>query len=757
MGRTAAAAGLAALALAPAGCSRREKTLVHDLVRAAPAAEAEFSWEYLAFGSLAALPFQEKGFERELVQPFSDTHAAVRVAPQIVLRWGEPAPRLAILDAAPYPGVAAPSAQVLLNGRAVGQLALAEGRRRYTFALPAEVQRRGGNRLRLEFAAPRASRSPAGPAPLFARLYGLSVGAGADADLSWLGRDGAPPPVGIGQGPRARAVVQVGPSAVRFAFPAPGHAELRFTPDLHARARSARGAAVFSVAVADGAAEREIWHRRVSAGDAAPEEVTLDLPVQTGSAATVVLRVRPDGDRRPAWGLWQGLRVMGDPAGVPVEDLPRPDSNGDGGRRHEGLSEANVLLVILDAAGARHFGCYGYARRTTPEIDRIAAEGVLYERAYSPAVFTRSSMASIWTSQYPDQHRVGIDEDVGISGQRATLAELLSARGVHTAGFIGNPVARGFGLDRGFDEFHSVYRQKVNLGLVTRAEAFREVLPPFFKGRPAGRMFTYVHYLEPHFPYDPPAPFNTMFGPDAPLSLQQRREKEWFWAVNEGRAAATTPEIEHLTRLYDGGLAYVDREVGFLRRTLEEAGLWDRTLVIISSDHGEGLYEHGWIGHMKQVHEEATHVPLVVRYPAGAGPAGTRVNEVVSLLDLAPTIADVLGLAVPAGAFRGRSLLAGGPGGRVVTRNTDRDPTYAVTEDRYRLLYLTTNRTEELYDVRADPAEKSDLAGAQPAWAAAHRQALQRFLLSLVPETPSPIKPLAPAELEALRALGYVH
>src|SRR6185295_12282636 len=243
--------------------------------------------------------------------------------------------------------------------------------------------------------------------------------------------------------------------------------------------------------------------------------------------------------------------------------------------------------------------------------------------------------------QYPDQHRVGVDEDVGLSADRPTLAEILAARGVRSAGFIGNPVARGFNLDRGFDEFHSVYKQKVNLGEVTHAEAFREVLPGFFSRPPAGRFFAYVHYLEPHFPYDPPPPFNTMFGPDTPLTMDQRRQHEWCWPVNEGGVRATREEIDHLVRLYDGGLAYVDREVGFLRRTLEQAA----------------------------------HVPLIVHYPAGQGSPGSRVQEVVSLLDLAPTIADALRVGIPDGTFGGRSLLRGAPGSRVVTRNTDLVPT----------------------------------------------------------------------------------
>jgi arylsulfatase A-like enzyme len=748
------AGSLALVALAAVGCGRQEKVVVYDLVRATPAAEADFPWEYLAFGTLAARPFQEKGFAREVVEPFSDSHAVTHPKSQVLLRWGEVVPRLAVIDVAPYRGATGASAAVVLNGTTVGRLVLKDGRRRYAFALPSEVQRRGGNRLRLEFEPRRAARGEVAAVPFMTRWYSLSVGPAAHADLVALAREDAPPPLGIGQGPRSRALLQAGSSTVRFAFRAPGRAELRFTPDLQPRARAAGAAANFSVAVKQGGVEREIWRGRIVAGESAPEEVALDLPARAGEPAVLVLQVRPDDGRRPAWALWQGLRVLGDPQDVAAVAA---DSGGDGDVSRGDLADANVVLVVLDAAGAHHFGCYGYPRPTTPEIDRIAAEGIVYARAYSPAVFTRSAMASVWTSQYPDQHRVGVDENAGISPQRPTLAELLSARGVYAAGFIGNPTARSFGLDRGFAEFHSIYTQRVNVGRVTRAEAFRQVLPDWFQNHKAGRFFAYVHYLEPHFPYDPPAPFDTLFGPAAPLSLSQRRELDWLNAVNEGRIAPTPEQIDHLVRLYDGSLTYVDREVGFLRRTLEQAGLWDRTLFILSADHGEGLYEHGWIGHMKQVHEEAAHVPLIVRYPRGRGPAGSRIEEVVSLLDLAPTIADALGVAVPPGTFRGHSLLHGVPGTRVITRNTDLEATYGVTEDRYRLLYRAADRHQELYDVVADPAERRDLLDARSAWAAAQRQALQSFILGLTPESPAPVQPLSRPEREALRALGYVY
>ena len=692
----------AAFLVVATGCRGADKSIVHDLVLVAPAADMEFPWEHLAFGTLAAEPFQETGFERVPLDPFSDGYANVGPKARVLFRWPEPSSRFAVLDAAPNRGAQHTSVVARLNGSPVARFVLDQGRRRYGFALPAEVQRPGGNRLRLEFAPPDGPPGESAGRP--ARLYSLSVGRADDADLEWLGRDGAPPALGIGQGPKSRAVLQAGPSAVRFAFPAPGRAELRFSPDLHPRAHAAGSSATFSVAVGQpGHPEREIWRQRIASGGALPDEVALDLPAPAGEAASVVLRVTPDGDRRPAWGLWQGLRVMGDAAGPTTQD--GRETAAPAQRKREPAS--GVLLIILDSAAARHFGCYGYARATTPEMDRIAAEGVVYERAYSPAVFTRSVMASIWTSQHPDQHRVGVDEGRGVATARPTLAERLKEGNVHSAGFIGNRVAAGFGLERGFAEFHSVYPKEGKGVRVGRAEAFRKPLLDYLERRPAERLFTYVHYLEPHFPYDPPAPFNTLFGPDTPLTLADRQQLHWLTAVNDRRITPTPEQVDHLGRLYDGSLAYVDREVGFLRRTLEQAGLWDRWLVIISSDHGEGLYEHGWIGHMTRVNDEAARVPLIVRHPTGKGPAGSRVKEVVSLLDLAPTIADALGVAVPAGAFRGQSLLRGAPGVPAVTRNTDKEPTYAITAGRYRLIFQTADGVQELYDAWPIPGKRA--------------------------------------------------
>ncbi|HVR72074.1 MAG TPA: sulfatase [Vicinamibacteria bacterium] len=764
-----------ALALCASACPGAQKTVVHDLARRVGVADRWSGHDVILFGTPAAEPHQVEGFHREGAIPSGDGFAWSKGEAELSLSFGRVAPRTAVVDMAPYRGVKEQAAEVSLNGTHVARLVLNDGRHRYRVPLPAAAQRAGDNRLRFAFAATASPADvPGNPdrRRLAAAFYAVTVGAADDAGLDDLLAREAPRPFSVIEQGGVPALVQMAPSVVRHALRLPAGAELRFTPRLHSAARAAGASAFLRVTLeARAGEEKELWSRAVDARSGGEEdEVSLPLPGAAGDIVRLGLHVGAPPGARFAWAVWTAPRVVGRKGAVDNPLDPPPVSEEEHGRAGElrrALPDVNVLLIVLDAARAASFGAYGYGRRTTPEVDRIAAEGVVFEQAYTPAVYTLGAMSSLWTSQYPDRHHAEVSYADRLPADRLTLAEALSEGGVHSAGFIANPMAgKLFGFERGFGEFDQVYERFEDLG--SRAAAFRRVLPGWLSENASRRFFAYVHFREPHFPYDPGPPFDTRFGPDAPLGRAQRRDKTWYTDVNQGRVKPSPGEIAHLIRLYDGNLAYVDREVGALRAALEQAGLWDRTVVIVTADHGEQLYEHGYISHSAQVYEESMRVPLIVRFPRESGPRGTRVAAHVDLLDVAPTVLDVFGLAGRGRAareFQGRSLLpvlAGAPGkDAVVSRTVWERPVYGLREGRFKYIHDTRTGSELLFDLEQDPAESRPLQSAEPLRAAYHRQTLHDWMARLKrpsgpPAAPGPGPGLSATTCEQLGALGYV-
>ena len=763
--RSATLPGLA-LALLLAGCPSSPKHVVYDLAERAPVAERWSEREVLLFGTPSAAPLLASGFHREARidgEPFAWSKGEA----EVVLRFDKVAPRAAVVDLAPYDGVTGQTAQVLLNGVPVADIRLGGLRSRHALPLPAAAQREGENRLRFVFAeaASPMERDPESRdrRELAAAFYSLVVGPESDEELQdLLGRE-APRPFLVSQQDGVPALSLVGPAAIRFALGLPEAAELRFTPELPLAARAAAGAASFRVTLeSEGRpGEEELFDLVLQGNEEGPGEVVVPLPGKTGEIVRVGLRVDAVDGQRFAWGTWRAPRILGRAGGDPLEPGPLPanqDARADPIRR--GLEGANVVLVILDAARARQFGAYGYGRDTTPFIDGIAADGIVFERAYTPAVYTLGAMSSVWTSQYPDRHHGDVSFQSPLPKDRLTLAEVLSGQGIHTAGFVATAVPGGFnGFDRGFDEFHEVWQT-----VGSRADAFRRVLPPWIRANADRRFFLYVHFREPHFPYDPEPPFDTKFGPDGPIPKATRRDMSFFRDINQGLRGLSAEEQAHLVRLYDGNLGFVDRELGALQASLEEAGVWDKTVFIVSADHGEGLWEHRFIGHNVQVYEPSAHIPLVVRLPSGVGPRGARIEELADLVDLGPTVADVFGVREAGGAareFMGRSLLpvmAGAPGRpAVVSRTVWETPRYALRDGRWTYVYDTATGGEELYDTVADPDEQVDVASAHPLRRAYFRQSLLHWVSRVFrPGAGSEEVSMSRDECEALKALGYL-
>ena len=273
-------------------------------------------------------------------------------------------------------------------------------------------------------------------------------------------------------------------------------------------------------------------------------------------------------------------------------------------------------------------------RPTTPEIDRIAAEGVVFERAYTPAVYTLGAMSSVWTSQYPDRHHseVSFSARLPEGPAHAGRAALRARASTPPASWRTRWPGCGFGFDRGFDEFHELFRT-----LGSRGDVFREALPPWLAREPRSALLRLPPLPRASLPVRPRRRPSTRCSDRTGRSRRPPgATREFFKDVNQGRRPFSEAEREHLVRLYDGNLAFADQEVGALRRALEDEGLWERTVVIVAADHGEELYERGWIGHNVHVFEPSVRVPLVVRFPKGVGPAGARIEALTDLLDLAP-------------------------------------------------------------------------------------------------------------------------
>jgi len=402
----------------------------------------------------------------------------------------------------------------------------------------------------------------------------------------------------------------------------------------------------------------------------------------------------------------------------------------------------NVLLIVMDAVRADHLSSYGYHLPTTPNIDRIARQGILYENAITPGSWTLPSHATLFTGLYPRDHRTNA-ENWRLDPSFTTLAELLAAEGYETIGFSNNPwLSKESGLQQGFATFHDIWRdpRKLEFG-DDGAGLTNEKVLRWLDARPPSKPFlAFVHYMEPHFGYDPPAevarPFVEHLDQEVVNRLRQwRHPREVGYLLGVPGMEVSESEFEVLRALYDGEVAYVDRRVGELVAEVDARRLGDQTVVVVTSDHGEHFGEHGLMDHKMSLYDALIRVPLVVRFPPRV-PSGTIVSGQVQTNDLFVSFLEWCGVTRP--APRGARPLPVGEGGlgREVTYAEFANPTrfMSVMADRFpgvdrsrfdRSLAAVRGETHkyiwasdgtfELYELATDPKEGDDLSESQPA------------------------------------------
>jgi arylsulfatase A-like enzyme len=479
------------------------------------------------------------------------------------------------------------------------------------------------------------------------------------------------------------------------------------------------------------------------------------------------------------------------------------------GPSHDRPAGPNVLILVLDALRADHLGCYGYRRPTSPTIDRLASQGVLFLNAYTQAPLTKQSVASIWTSLYPSAHNVkGIAD--GLPANCTTLMEAMKAAGYRTGVFSANGfLSPLFGFDRGVDLFYcqktSIVRSTILGHVIVRigravphmdwvlfllrkgevllplrgqggpfvpvnAQGLGAALLRWIDAAPQEPFIAYVQYMETHAPYASPPELTALFDPDFPGPPVIKHPQAPQGLLPFFTAAPLEERYRaNLVANYDGAIRSLDGHIERLLHALEARGILDKTLVIVTADHGEEFYDHkGW-GHGQSLFEELVRVPLIFWSP-GHLPRGKKIEQIVNLVDLMPTVLAAARAAEKAQAWtmQGRNLWpalvdgrepGGSPHAFSEVYHGPRHLARSLRQGWKKAIYSNYDKEEivMVFDLKEDPFETKNLALTQPREAAALLDEMAQVLRTseaLTKQTHA--RTIDEATRERLKALGYI-
>lgn len=529
------------------------------------------------------------------------------------------------------------------------------------------------------------------------------------------------------------AMVMPPPGEIAFRVDVPSNAELSFAAGI-SRKHHKYGPVRFEVEIEGKSIfDRTLDPIRVPEDvDWAPHEESLDA--FAGKLIEIVFRTTAIGTgATPPEPIECGFGI---PTIATTEQRARTTADRD---------HPNLLYIVVDTVRADHLSAYGYERATSPNLDRFAAEGIRYETPVSAAPWTWPATASLLTGLYPFTHGVTYHDSCYLPSSADTLAEVLQAEGVTTFGLSANPlVCIPQNFHQGFEYFEEAFQE--------RADVITDRFLAWLDGRGEQRFFAYLHYFDPHYPYDPPDGLRyveEVLG--RPVPADESPTYQAMRSMPKGKGV--TGYLEHadkaaiITALYDAEIRYWDEQLGRLRATLEERGILENTIVVVTSDHGEEMFDHGRVGHSLTLHDELTVVPLVIWYPPRL--ESRLVRSVVETASLPGRLAVMMGADVPDSGKRASEIApllrlsdaepTGSPASTEPTSCTLEPHAYSTTERwtdpevamqrqqisvrtaGWKLIYVPEfdgnediERPYRLFNLREDPDEMVDVAADHP-------------------------------------------
>lgn len=523
------------------------------------------------------------------------------------------------------------------------------------------------------------------------------------------------------------------PSSIAFSLSIPKSAHLHFGTGITSKDSPVR----FRVSI-DGVSA-DLYSKTLGENEAWSDA---DVDLSAFGGRTVKLVFRTEANREGVVALWANPLLT---AAAP-KSLP------------------NILIYTIDTLRADHASLYGYRRDTTPFLKKLGASGIVFTDCQAQSTWTKTSIASLLTSLYSFTHGIIHDSET-IPPGAATLAEQLRAAGYVTASIVASPFAgRSSGLERGFDyllEYPIILRHRTERAdRGTDSAALNKVVFPWLERHHDEPFFLYAHSTDPHAPYRPPPPFEAAFANPADTAEFDRDYNAFKTNREYGGGAIVTREkctgagvngdrfIHEAIDRYDGEVLHNDHSFELLVDKLKQLGVLSNTLIIVLSDHGEEFWDHGWTAHGHSVYQELTHCLLMMWNP-GLFPSPRRIETPVQLIDVMPTVLDLVKLKIPAKAegqslaplARGQSFDRRGlviasrfagdhPAGVIPENSTD---SFAIIDSKWKFIYrnkaqkVKINKVE-LYDRVSDLAERHDVAGEHPEIVEARMKDLARWI-----------------------------